>query len=74
MGSGRGPGRGRHGGCPPQGLVDEIVLAVYPVLLGRGKRCFPESADPSAFTLVRSKATPTGNLLNVYRHVASVGT
>jgi dihydrofolate reductase len=57
-----------------QGLVDEIVLAVYPVLLGRGKRCFPESADPSAFTLVRSKATPTGNLLNVYRHVASVGT
>src|ERR1700761_7303817 len=29
-----------------QGLVDEVVLLVYPILLGRGKRCFSDSADP----------------------------
>lgn len=57
-----------------QGLVDEVVLCVYPVLLGRGKRCFSDSADPREFALVSSKATPTGVLLNTYRHVGSVRT
>ncbi len=51
------------------GLVDEVALAVYPILLGRGKRCFPESVDARAFTLVSSKATPSGVLLNTYRRV-----
>jgi dihydrofolate reductase len=55
-------------------LVDEIVLAVYPVLLGRGKRCFPDSPDPREFALVSSKATPTGVLLNTYRQVGSTRT
>ena len=57
-----------------QGWVDEIVLAVYPILLGRGKRCFSESADPRAFALVSSKTTPTGALLNTYRQAGSVRT
>jgi dihydrofolate reductase len=57
-----------------QGLVDEIVLAVYPILLGRGKRCFSDSADPREFALVSSQATPTGVLLNTYRHVGSLRT
>jgi len=54
-----------------QGLVDEVVLMVYPILLGRGKRCFPDSADPREFALVSSKATPSGVLINIYRHVGS---
>jgi dihydrofolate reductase len=54
-----------------QGLVDEVVLAVYPLLLGRGKRCFSDSADAREFALVSTKATPTGVLLNMYRHVGS---
>jgi dihydrofolate reductase len=57
-----------------QGLVDEVVLVVYPVLLGRGKRCFSESADPRELALVSSKATPSGVLINTYRHVGSVRT
>jgi len=52
-----------------QGMVDEVVLTVFPLLLGRGKRCFSDSATPGEFALVGSKATPTGVLLNVYRHV-----
>jgi dihydrofolate reductase len=54
-----------------QGLVDEIALMVYPVLLGQGKRCFSDNAGPRDFSLLSSKATPTGVLINTYRHVGS---
>jgi dihydrofolate reductase len=53
-----------------RGWVDEIVLAVYPVLLGQGKRCFPESADAGRFPLAGSTTTPAGVQLNTYRKVA----
>jgi dihydrofolate reductase len=55
-----------------QGLVDEVVLIVYPVLLGRGKRFFSDSADPRELALVSTKATSSGVLLNTYRHVGSL--
>jgi dihydrofolate reductase len=55
-----------------QGLVDEVVLIVYPVLLGRGKRFFSDSADPRELAFVSTKTTPTGVLLNTYRHVGSL--
>ena len=55
-----------------QGLVDEVVLLVYPVLLGRGKRFFSDSADPRELALVSTKATSTGVLMNTYRHVGSL--
>lgn len=57
-----------------QGLVDEVVLLVYPVLLGRGKRCFSESADPRELALVSTQATSTGVLMNTYRYVGSLQT
>jgi dihydrofolate reductase len=55
-----------------QGLVDEVVLIVYPVLLGRGKRFFSDRADPRELAFVSTKVTPTGVLLNTYRHVGSL--
>jgi dihydrofolate reductase len=55
-----------------QGLVDEVLLLVYPVLLGRGKRFFSDSADPRELALVSTKATSTGVLMNTYRHVGSL--
>jgi dihydrofolate reductase len=54
------------------GLVDEVVLLVYPVLLGRGKRFFSEGAEPRELALVGTKATSTGVLINTYRHVGSL--
>jgi dihydrofolate reductase len=57
-----------------QGLVDEVVLIVYPVLLGRGKRIFSDSVDARELALVSTKATPTGALINTYRHVGSLRT
>jgi dihydrofolate reductase len=55
-----------------RGLVDEVVLAVFPVLLGEGKRFFSDSADPCALALISTKATPTGVLINTYWHVRSL--
>ena len=57
-----------------QGLVDEVLLLVYPVLLGRGKRFFSDSADPRELALVSTKAASSGVLMNTYRHVGSMRT
>jgi dihydrofolate reductase len=51
------------------GLVDDVVVMVYPVLLGRGKRIFSDRHDARELALVSTKATPTGVLVNTYRHV-----
>jgi dihydrofolate reductase len=56
-----------------QGLVDELVLIIYPVLLGRGKRCFSQSADPRELAFVSTLTTPTGAMLNTYRYVGPLG-
>jgi dihydrofolate reductase len=56
------------------GLVDDVVLCVYPVLLGLGKRFFSDSADSRVLAFVSTKATPTGVLLNTYRYVGPVQT
>jgi len=53
-------------------LVDEVVLFVYPVLLGGGKRLFSEGVDPRELALLSTKTTSSGVLINVYRHVRSL--
>jgi dihydrofolate reductase len=55
-----------------QGLVDEVVLIVYPVLLGRGKRFFSEQVDARELAFVSTTATPTGVLINTYRYIGSL--
>ena len=47
-------------------LADEVVLAVYPVLLGTGKRLFADGTPPRSFELVRTTATPSGIILSTY--------
>jgi dihydrofolate reductase len=47
-------------------LIDEYRFWVYPVVLGRGKRLFMEGSGPSALTLVATKTTSTGVLVNTY--------
>jgi len=49
------------------GLADEVLLIVYPVLLGMGKRFFAQGTPPRAFELVSSKAMPSGVILNFYK-------
>ena len=49
------------------GLADEVVLVVYPVLLGTGKRFFAEETPARIFDLVNTKAFPSGIIFNTYR-------
>jgi len=55
-----------------QGLADEVLLLVCPVLLGRGKRLFSDSSDARELALVSTKASSTGVLMNTYRQVGSL--
>lgn len=48
------------------GLVDELQLLIYPVVLGRGKRLFDDNAQASAFTLAHSASTLGGVLVTRY--------
>ncbi|GAB4044420.1 dihydrofolate reductase family protein [Spirosoma litoris] len=52
-----------------QGLADEVILIVYPVLLGRGKRFFSDTANPRELAFISTMTTSTGVLLNTYRYV-----
>jgi dihydrofolate reductase len=49
------------------GLADEVVLAVYPALLGTGKRFFAEGTPARSFELVGTQTLPTGIILTTYR-------
>jgi dihydrofolate reductase len=57
-----------------QGLVEEVLLLVYPVLLGRGKRFFSDSAEARELAFVSTKVTSTGVLINTYWHVGPLRT
>ena len=54
------------------GLVDEVVLVVYPVLLGTGKRLFAEGTPARAFELRSTQETSTGVMLNRYKVVGAL--
>lgn len=56
------------------GLADEMVLIVYPVLLGTGKRLFAEGTPPRTFELAGTKAMPSGLILSTYRFAGPVKT
>ena len=48
-------------------LVDEIILLIYPVVIGQGTRLFPDSGQDAALELVDSRTTPKGVTIQVYR-------
>jgi dihydrofolate reductase len=49
------------------GLADEVLLVVYPVLLGTGKRFFAEGTPPRSFELLSATAMPSGVILSTYK-------
>ncbi|MCX4531637.1 dihydrofolate reductase family protein [Streptomyces sp. NBC_00841] len=50
-------------------LIDEYNLLTYPVVLGRGRRLFPEGGLPTAFRLTGARITPKGIAIHTYRPV-----
>ena len=47
-------------------LVDEYRMWVAPVVLGEGRRLFQNGVPPRALTLVETRSTPKGVLINTY--------
>lgn len=56
------------------GLVDELWLLIYPVVLGRGKRLFGDESRGSGFTLAHLASTPGGVLITRYVRSGEVRT
>ena len=49
------------------GLIDEYRLMVFPVVLGSGKRLFPESPEKTTLELIDTKTFDTGVQVHTYR-------
>ena len=47
-------------------LIDEYNVWTFPVVLGKGKRFFSETAKPSALRLIGSRVSPTGVVMSTY--------
>jgi dihydrofolate reductase len=48
-------------------LADEILLLVFPVLLGTGKHFFSDGTPPRELALVSTKAVSSGVIISAFR-------
>jgi dihydrofolate reductase len=48
-------------------LVDEYRLMVYPLVVGTGKKLFPDGFPLTRLALTESQAVPSGVVINTYR-------
>ena len=58
-------------GLIENGLVDELRLMVFPVVLGSGKRLFGETSDKHGMRLTDSKTVGDGVSIQVYQPAAT---
>ena len=54
------------------GLVDEMLMLVNPIFLGKGKRLFAEGTQARAFELVSQRASPTGVQINKFKYLGTL--
>ena len=53
-------------------LIDEYNVWTFPLVLGRGKRLFSETARPSALRLVRSQVSTSGVVMSTYEPAGDI--
>jgi dihydrofolate reductase len=53
-----------------RGLIDEFVLQIHPLVLGKGRRLFPDTSPRTEFQLVESVTTGTGVIIAKYRQAS----
>jgi dihydrofolate reductase len=56
------------------GLVDEINISVFPLVLGKGKKLFGDGVVPTALKLVSSKVSGSGVTINKYVRAGDIVT
>ena len=56
------------------GLADEVLLLVFPILLGTGKRFFSDQAPPRELALVGTRASPSGVVISTYSYGGALRT
>lgn len=56
------------------GLVDQLRLLTYPVILGVGKRLFDQSSNPMRFKLQQIKTSPSGVIMSIYERDGEIET
>ncbi|TPK65450.1 dihydrofolate reductase [Mesorhizobium sp. B2-4-19] len=54
------------------GLIDEIRLMIFPLLLGKGKRLFGDDAMPAAFKLMKSQTSSNGVIIATYERAGEI--
>ena len=53
-------------------LIDEYLLLIHPLVLGSGRRLFPDGGPAASLRLVDAKPTTTGVIIATYRPAGSV--
>lgn len=56
------------------GLLDELVLMIFPLVLGSGKRLFGEGTPTRGMKMVEHEVTPAGTIIATYRPAGEVET
>lgn len=51
------------------GLVDELRLWTFPVVIGVGKRLFEQGLEPTEFELVKTGSTKNGVVMSIHRRM-----
>jgi len=54
------------------GLVDELHLRIFPIILGKGKKLFDNGTVPTAFTLTENVVTPKGVIIACYKRAGEM--
>lgn len=57
----------------PRDLIDEYILLIHPLVLGSGRRLFPDAGALARLRLVDFKTTTTGVVIATYQPAEPVG-
>jgi dihydrofolate reductase len=53
-------------------LIDEFRIWIFPLVIGKGKRCFGDGTIPAGLKLVDSKVSKTGVTINTYERAGDI--
>lgn len=55
-----------------EGLIDELTLLIYPIVIGKGKRLFGDGTGPAAFRMTSHRVTGKGTIIATYERAGAI--